>query len=241
MLDKPKSGDFGITSMSAMMDFLGLLAPSKPVRYIELAAIRGDEGDEGDGESLKYKFAAATCLTLKASAMLSSAQCNVSAYCGGHDVRHRYTKPMYHEDNVRGAGTMLPSSASSTLISGSVECGCHKSGSGDLSDAQINTQINNTDIDMYQGGEIEISPLLNSIPDYNPGYTGGDLADIAVGAIAGSAIGFSYSGMSMLGIAMAVLIVLLVIYMLYTHVKRSSEYYDGWRCAGSQCCRLNRT
>jgi len=59
----------------------GLQGPNNtaiPMKFIELAAIRGDEG----GIDLKYKYSSASCKILTTSAALSGAQCDTGSWCG---------------------------------------------------------------------------------------------------------------------------------------------------------------
>jgi len=80
-------GNYGVNKTYEIFTFLSNLMENTPMKFIELAAIRGDIAkDDKDIEyspdnNLHYKFARASCLTLRGSSVISSFQCDTSGQC----------------------------------------------------------------------------------------------------------------------------------------------------------------
>jgi len=79
-----------ITNMTQSI-FKQIIGENTP-KFIEIACIRGDKGDDTN----LFKYANASCLTLKTSAMLSGAQCDTKNMCNQQIQKGGYNNDKYY-------------------------------------------------------------------------------------------------------------------------------------------------
>lgn len=236
MMFESNETKFGSTQITNVYQYLTQINQNKPMRFIEIDAIRGHRDEKKD----PYKFALASVITANSGQGFSSGQCEKSQsysktlqssgkksglgekYSGLYNPKFVKSAGMSREDNLQSANSEENSleeiqerfdSDEQNSESDSIKnidqvaggCDCMAGGSTDLDRLSVS----------YSGAS-EDDSVLSPLFDYKDP----NLNNLALGAIAGAAVGVSYAGLPGWLMLIGIVVTLIILYMLYVYVKK---------------------